>query len=65
VATLSPADRSDLEALVSPEAELPVLDDPHAASHRRLFARFLRHHLAEGGEMPAITFWEDRPWVAA
>jgi len=65
VTTLSPTDRRDLEALVSPTAELPVLDDRHAASHRRLFARFLRHHLAEGGEMPAITFWEERPWVSA
>jgi len=65
VATLAPADRSDLEALVSPAADLPVLDARHAASHRRLFARFLRHHLAEGGEMPAIAFWEERPWEPA
>lgn len=65
VTTLAPTDRRDLEALVSPTAELPVLDERHAASHRRLFARFLRHHLAEGGEMPAITFWEERPWVPA
>jgi len=62
---LSVADRRDLEALVRADLELPVLDDRHAASHRRLFARFLRHHLAEGGEMPAITFWEDRPWTPA
>ncbi len=65
VAVLPPEDRADLEALVSPEADLPVLDDRHAAAHRRLFARFLRHHLAEGGALPAVTFWEDRPWVAA
>ncbi len=65
VTTLSPADRNDLEALVRPDAELPILDERHAASHRRLFARFLRHHLAEGADLPAIAFWEDRPWVAA
>ena len=65
ITTLSPADRSDLEALVRADAELPILDERHAASHRRLFARFLRHHLAEGADLPAIAFWEDRPWVAA
>ncbi|HEX5003858.1 MAG TPA: DNA repair protein RecO [Gemmatimonadales bacterium] len=65
VTTLSAQDRADLEALVSAAADLPTLDERHAASHRRLFGRFLRHHLAEGGAMPAITFWEDRPWVAA
>lgn len=62
---LSAEDRADLEALVSPGAELPTLDERHAAAHRRLFARFLRYHLAEGSEMPAIAFWEDRPWVSA
>jgi len=64
-ATLSPGDRADLAALVRPEAELPLLDERHAAAHRRLLARFLRHHLLEGGALPAVTFWEDRPWVAA
>lgn len=65
VTTLPASDRRDLEALVSPGADLPVLDDRHAASHRRLFARFLRHHLAEGATLPALAFWEDRPWAAA
>lgn len=63
--TLSITDRADLEALVRADADLPTLDDRHAASHRRLFARFLRYHLAEGGELPAVAFWEDRPWVSA
>ena len=62
---LSPGDRADLEALVRADADLPVLTDRHAAAHRRLFARFLRHHLAEGGALPAISFWEDRPWATA
>jgi DNA repair protein RecO (recombination protein O) len=62
---LSPRDRADLEALIRADADLPVLDTRHAASHRRLFARFLRHHLAEGGALPAVGFWEDRPWAAA
>lgn len=63
VTRLSAEDRADLEALVSPEADLPVLDARHAAAHRRLFARFLRYHLAEGAELPALTFWEARPWA--
>jgi DNA repair protein RecO (recombination protein O) len=62
--TLSVEDRADLDALVRADAELPVLDDRHAASHRRLFARFLRHHLAEGSDLPALAFWEARPWSA-
>lgn len=65
LAVLTATDRADLEALVRPEAELPVLDARHAAAHRRLFARFLRHHLAEGGALPAVGFWEERPWEAA
>jgi DNA repair protein RecO (recombination protein O) len=62
---LSAGDRADLAALVRADADLPVLDERHAAAHRRLFARFLRHHLAEGGALPGVSFWEDRPWAAA
>jgi DNA repair protein RecO (recombination protein O) len=62
---LSPGDRADLDALVRADADLPILDDRHAAAHRRLFARFLRYHLAEGGPLPALAFWEDRPWAPA
>jgi DNA repair protein RecO (recombination protein O) len=62
---LSPGDRADLEALVRAGRDLPVLDERHAAAHRRLFARFLRYHLAEGVALPATSFWEERPWVAA
>jgi len=65
VTRLSAEDRADLEALVSPDADLPILDARHAAAHRRLFARFLRYHLAEGAELPALSFWEARPWAAA
>jgi len=64
VTTLSAEDRADLEALVSAGADLPVLDDRHAAAHRRLFARFLRFHLAEGAVLPGLAFWEERPWAA-
>ena len=62
---LSAADRADLVGLVRPEGDLPTLDDRHSAAHRRLLARFLRYHLAEGAELPALSFWEQRPWESA
>ena len=61
-----PADaRADLGALMDASAELPPLDHRHAESHRRLLARYIRHHLGEGAELPALDFWLRRPWVAA
>ena len=35
---------------------------PHAAAHRRLLARFIRHHLAEERGFKALDFWETPPW---
>ena len=61
-----PADaRADLESLIDAEASLPRLDRRHAESHRRLFARYIRYHLGEGAELPALEFWLRRPWSAA
>jgi DNA repair protein RecO (recombination protein O) len=57
--------RTDLVALLDPEAPLPALDRRHAESHRRLLARYIRYHLAEGAELPALEFWLTRPWKAA
>jgi recombinational DNA repair protein (RecF pathway) len=57
--------RADLAALLDPEAPLPVLDRRHAESHRRLLGRYIRYHLAEGAELPALEFWLTRPWKAA
>lgn len=57
--------RTDLVALLNPDAALPVLDRRHAAAHRRLLARYIRYHLGEGAELPALDFWLRRPWVAA
>lgn len=57
--------RTDLLALLDPGSELPVLDPKHGAAHRRLLARYIRYHLAEGAELPALEFWTQRPWVAA
>ena len=56
-ARLGPADRRDLVALVLPGHDLPVLDAPHAAAHRRLLSRFIHHHVAEGQPLPALDFW--------
>ena len=65
-ATQLPADaRADLGALVDPGAVLPRLDRRHAESHRRLLARYIRYHLGEGAELPALEFWLRRPWMAA
>lgn len=64
--TVIPADaRRDLGALLDLDAELPSFDERHAAAHRRLVSRFVRVHLAEGAALPALDFWERRPWTAA
>jgi DNA repair protein RecO (recombination protein O) len=54
----------DLCDLLDPAAALPHLDALHAAAHRRLAARFARHHLDDQGPgtLPALEFWERRPW---
>lgn len=57
--------RAALEALVRPDVPLPLLDSRHAAAHRRLLARFLRSHLGEGADLPALEFWERHAWAAA
>jgi len=62
---LPPRDRLDLASLLDPDASLPTLDARHRAAHRRLLARYIRHHLAEGAELPALEFWMQRPWMAA
>jgi DNA repair protein RecO (recombination protein O) len=55
--------RAGLAALLDPEVPLPALDERHGAAHRRLLARYIRYHLAEGAELPALEFWSQRPWV--
>jgi DNA repair protein RecO (recombination protein O) len=62
---LKPEDIESLMALVDPAEELPALDDPHLAAHRRLLARYIRYHLGDGSASPALEFWEQRPWVRA
>jgi len=57
-ARLPVEDRKALAAFVSgsmPDAGLPAT---HAAAHRRLCARFIRHHVAEDRDLKALDFWE-------
>lgn len=62
---LPPDARSDLTMLLDPAAPLPTLDERHGAAHRRLLTRYIRYHLAEGADLPALEFWTQRAWAAA
>jgi len=42
----------------------PALDPRNAAAHRRLVARYIRYHLAEGQALPALEFWLTCAWPA-
>ena len=55
-------DYRDLLALTDPAAALPALDAPHAAAHRRLVARFVRHHL-DAESLSALDSWERHAWA--
>src|SRR5207249_1148934 len=54
----------DALALTDAREELPRLDAQHAAAHRRLVARFVRHHFGETGALSALDFWERRAWAS-
>lgn len=61
--SLREQDRIVLEQLVSGSDEVTGgLSARHAAAHRRLLARFIRHHLAEGRDLKALDFWEALQW---
>lgn len=49
--------RQALEQLLDPAAEAPWLDARHLAAHRRLLARWVRTHVADDRELPALDFW--------
>jgi DNA repair protein RecO (recombination protein O) len=53
----------DLRTVNDAAAPVPAWDGPHAAAHRRLVARFVRHHLGEAGPLEALDFWERRAWA--
>jgi len=57
-ANLSAEDSEALQDLVGGRLPGAPLDARHAAAHRRLLAGFIRHHLAEHREMPALEMWD-------
>lgn len=65
---LPPKAYADLLAMNTWDAPLPALDASHAAAHRRLVARFIRHHSGETGggarSLRALDFWERRAWAS-
>jgi hypothetical protein len=62
VVTLPPEARAALEMLAGESDDLPSLDVRHAAAHRRLLARYIHFHLAEGAALPALEFWQAQAW---
>ncbi|HEX5633223.1 MAG TPA: DNA repair protein RecO C-terminal domain-containing protein, partial [Gemmatimonadales bacterium] len=54
-----------LEALLVEGHDPPLLDARHLAAHRRLVARWVRTHVADDRELPALDFWLREPWRAA
>ncbi len=60
---LEATDRAALEGFVAGRDDIPPGWSPrHAAAHRRLLARFIEHHLAEGRSLKALAFWESPSW---
>jgi DNA repair protein RecO (recombination protein O) len=65
VTVLPPEGAESLRRLVAGALPLPSLDPRHAAAHRRLVARYIRHHLGEGAPLAALEFWQQRAWAPA
>lgn len=66
VTILPPEGAAALRRLIGGgEERLPSLEPRHAAAHRRLAARYIRHHLGEGAPLAALEFWQQRAWVPA
>lgn len=63
VLTLPRSAVETIRLLLDPNAILPRLDPRHAAAHRRLLTRYLRHHVGEGAPLPALEFWGTHAWV--
>jgi DNA repair protein RecO (recombination protein O) len=60
--TLAPDDAAALAALIGGRFPEPPLDARHQAAHRRLLVGFVRHHLAEQRDLPALAFWDAESW---
>ena len=55
-------DAAALGALVGGRLPPTPLDARHEASHRRLLLGFIRHHMAEHRDLPALAFWDSAAW---
>jgi len=58
---LGPEDQRALRGFLAGDADAPALPERHLAAHRRLFARFVRRHVADDTDLPALRFWESLP----
>ncbi len=56
-ARLDESDRAALQAFTTGRGDLPILSERHAAAHRRLFRRWVQHHLTDA-PLPALDFWQ-------
>jgi DNA repair protein RecO (recombination protein O) len=61
VGALGPEDQEALRGFLMGDADAPFLPVRHLAAHRRLFARFVRRHVADDTDLPALRFWETLP----
>jgi DNA repair protein RecO (recombination protein O) len=62
---LPEAARHALGALLEEGEDPPLLDARHLAAHRRLLSRWVRTHVMDDRELPALEFWLGEPWKAA
>jgi DNA repair protein RecO (recombination protein O) len=59
---LKPGDRAVLERLIAgDDGAVQIPGATRARAHRRLLARFIERHVAEGREIRALTFWAALP----
>lgn len=58
---LDPADQDALRGFLAGDATAAGLPEQHLAAHRRLLARFVRRHVADDADLPALRFWESLP----
>jgi len=57
--------RQALQALLLEGEDPPLLDARHLAAHRRLLSRWVRTHVMDDRDLPALEFWLGEPWKAA
>ncbi len=61
---LPPEALAELRSFVDSPAGIARLTSAHSIAHRRLLARFIEYHLAEGRNLPAVKFWSNPGKVA-